>query len=151
MIIIVQKWWMIFKSSLSWDSMSLYSRNLMGYNNNDYDNDNLIKITQVCLKSLKWVSCGGDIKCVLRPSWEWDLYILQLTSHRGNKTQQTNTTVTWFHALFSTLLATITDQWYSYWAPNGLMIENYFQVYVTAQIGNWIKYGWVSANTTTTG
>lgn len=33
--------------------MSLYSKNLMRDNNNDYGNDNLIKITQVRLKSLK--------------------------------------------------------------------------------------------------
>lgn len=61
--------------------MSLYSKNLMRDNNNDYGNDNLIKITQVHLKSLKEFP-AEVIKGFLRPSRELDFYVVQLTSHR---------------------------------------------------------------------
>ena len=48
-------------------------------------------------------------------------------------------------------MATTTNQQYNYWAPNVLMIENYWQVYATSQTGNWIKCGSVNTNITTTG
>lgn len=100
----------------------MYSRNLMKDNNNDYDNDNHIKIMEVCLKGLKWGSCWDDKKGFLRPSRELKFYMVQLTSHRDKKKRRKKASCKSLCFILN-CVPTTTNQWCNYWATNVLVVD----------------------------